>query len=116
METFIYCIENNKVFYDFLGEVVKNIMKEAIDKGAKSNMSCIFICLSNLYTQYTYRDVRNINRTLDVIMQVESNQFYNDFINKKFYTETVRKPVANAPQNNKPVVKKKGFTCCGLFG
>jgi hypothetical protein len=95
--------------------VVKNVLKEAIDKGVKNNMSCIFVCLDNLYTQYTYQDVRNISRTLDVIMQVECDQFYNEFIHKKFYIETNKREIishTSTPQ----IAKKKGFTCCGLFG
>jgi serine/threonine protein phosphatase PrpC len=111
LETFIFCIENDKLFYDFLSEVVKNIMKEAIDKGVKSNMSCIFICLTNLHTQYIQKNIRCVTRTLDVIMQVEYNQFYNELKQKKFYSQTTRK--YNQQQTMK---KKKGFGCCGLFG
>jgi protein phosphatase 2C family protein 2/3 len=120
LETYIYCIEKNMVFYDFLGEVVKNILTEAIDKDVKDNMSCVFICLDNLYTQYKFKDLRNITRTLDVIMQVECDQFFNDTIHKKFYTEPAE-PVKKESQNTLPQYtavkpsKKKGFSCCGLF-
>ena len=85
-ETMKNVLNKKKTFKIFLENVIINIMKYAIFKGAKNNLNCIFICFNNLKKLF-YSCLNNEKIINDIIVTLNlSNKkfnFYEDLNEKK---------------------------------
>ena len=85
-ETMKNVLNKKKTFKIFLENVIINVMKYAIFKGAKNNLNCIFICFNNLKKLF-YSCLNNEKIINDIIVTLNlSNKkfnFYEDLNEKK---------------------------------
>ena len=131
-----------KTFKIFLENVIINVMKYAIFKGAKNNLNCIFICFNNLKKLF-YSCLNNEKIINDIIVTLNlSNKkfnFYEDLNEKKILSFNNRTNFnsdnqsyfnkfnneknslsSNSKINNKVIhkikvkKKKRKFFCCCL--
>lgn len=116
LTSFISGINNDLSFSNLLKEVSKNIVKRAIEKGAKDNLSCVFLCFDNLYKCFNTKNENELQNALDDIEMKENNNFeqlYDDIIDKKICDNFIIAEKTKANDTKKP--KKGFFSCCGIF-
>jgi serine/threonine protein phosphatase PrpC len=78
-ETMKNVLNKKKTFKIFLENVIINVMKYAIFKGAKNNLNCIFICFNNLKKLF-YSCLNNEKIINDIIVTLNlSNKNFNNF-------------------------------------
>jgi len=78
-ETMKNVLIKKNTFKNFLEKVIVNVMKYAIFKGAKNNLSCIFICFNNLKKLF-YSCLNNEKIINDIIVTLNlSNKNFNNF-------------------------------------
>lgn len=114
-----------------LEKVVINLIKEAIDKNSKDNISCIFLCMENLYNVYKEKDLIKVRNSIERlnISQLDCDNLYpdfsmkyiahNSFVDEKsdliFKNENISTITSKfRASHKKPSVKKK-LGCCGIF-
>ena len=79
------CVERKKNFEHFLQKVIINIMKEAISKGSRDNLSCIFLCCDTIKEMLIKKDIVQINKSINVITNLnDTNILYKDYTNAFF--------------------------------
>jgi len=72
-ETMKKCIRKKRSFEIFLGCVVKDILKSAINLGTTTNISCIFICFESIKNLYLKHDINTIENEI-VSFYLSSNR------------------------------------------
>jgi serine/threonine protein phosphatase PrpC len=136
-ETLHAAVSDLMNFQNFLGQVTTNIIKAAIDRDSRDNISCIFICLENLYNMFMNKNEEEVERSIKTTMENKddgnkllhpkyliSKRFFNEeniFKKQSLYvhshlkhTQTLDSRAGHAlsPQ---PKREKKTIFCCGLF-
>ena len=109
-------IKQNKSFTTLLTEISKGLIKEALDRSAKDNLSCIFMCFDNLYKSYLSKDEKSLKAALSKLgMKNDYEKLYDDLLNKNIYETPVISD--KKMEKNKEKKEKKGFffRCCGIF-
>ncbi len=114
--TVLHCcidgINENKPFNTFLTDVSKGIIKQAMERNAKDNISCIFLCFDNLYKCYIGRNEKALKNAIKQLgLKYDFEKLYDEYIEKKFYDNKMQ--IKESKKEN----KKKGFflRCCGIF-
>lgn len=130
LETCLESIENNDTLEITLKKIVDKIIKEAIDRDSKDNLSCIFLFLNNLYNLYKIKDVTTLINAINDLRDnnKESNELYPQTVTKIFYNEEYISKRSKeydksneTKQNNfnkktvKDSLKENNSFCCGIF-
>ena len=88
-------------FERLLVNVENNILKEAVDRDSKDNISCIFICFKNLYDVFIEKNIEKIQNSINIIRNTvnEFDNLYDNLKDKDFFNENSLK--IKEKENNK---------------
>ena len=112
-ETMKNVLNKKKTFKFFLEKVIVNVMKYAIFKGAKNNLSCVFICFNNLKKLF-YSCLNNEKIINDIIVTLNlSNKNFNNFyeeLNEKNILSFNNSTNFNSDNQSKFINEKNSFS------
>ena len=115
LRTCLESIKNQKNFKEFLSDVVKNVIKEAILKNSKDNISCIFMAFENMLNIFNNKNENGIKLAIKKVeLSEDYKTLYKETINKKFYKHINYSQIHNKT-NEKKEQKNILYRCCGLF-
>ena len=85
-------VVNSKPYNKFLNKVTINIMKEAISKGSKDNLSCIFLCCDSIKEMFNKKDLNQINEAISAVTNTtyDTNTLYRDYYNAVFLSPPMK--------------------------
>jgi protein phosphatase 1L len=74
-------------FDKLLENIIANIIKEAIDNGTKTNISCVIICFENFYVNYVNKRRSYFESLIEKLRNTHENEvlLYSKLLWKKFF-------------------------------
>ena len=78
-------VVNSKPYNKFLNKVTVNIMKEAIIKGSKDNLSCIFLCCDSIMEMFNKKDLNQINEAISAVTNTTIQILYIETITMRCF-------------------------------
>jgi serine/threonine protein phosphatase PrpC len=124
-------IKENLDYQDILSKVSDNIIENAIDNGAKDNLSIIVLIMENLYNLYNNNDIKSLENIMkNICLNIDDcnklytpNKFYGyniielNRINSNVYEESKESISEDAELMQKQKIKKKRkrFLSCLCF-
>ena len=98
----------NESFETLLINIENNILKEAIDRDSRDNVSCIFICFKNFYDVFFQKDYEKIKISIETLRNTstEFDSLYDNLLTKDF--------VNDKKDNKTEVGKYKETESCNL--
>lgn len=133
-ETVIDCIKSEDNYATLLHKITCNIIKTAIDKDSRDNISCILIIFENLYQKYVNKSIEELKEAIIFLLNLneDCNDLYKQLDNKIFHNDKKAHPPSSlgrssifhgrvstittgAFRENLPQKSKDASCFCGLF-
>jgi len=89
LETCLDTLNREESFEKLLINIENNILKEAIDRDSRDNISCIFICFNNFHEVFLQKEIEKLKISIDKLRNnfVEFESLYDNLLAKKFYND-----------------------------
>lgn len=101
LETLLDAINKDENFDKLLLNIENNILKEAIDRDSRDNISCIFICFQNFFEIFKKKEINKIKIAIEKLRNTsnELDSLYDELLNKYFLNNT------NLEEKNEKLIK-----------
>jgi hypothetical protein len=132
LETVKHCILNNINFSKMLELIITTLIKEAITKDSRDNISCVFLCFENLYNLFANRKTQKIETCIERLKysELDYENLYDKLSTKLLYnwikpqstlfnrgdtTISAASVKFSSPKKGEIKKPKSRSFCCGIF-